>query len=316
MEYRALGKCGTKVSLFSLGGWITFGSTIKDEATADAIITRAFELGVNFFDMADVYGKGEAERLMGKVLRKFPRHHLVLSSKVFWPMSDDINDRGLSRKHIMESVEQSLRRLGTDYLDIYFCHRFDPETPLEETIRAMDDLVHQGKILYWGTSEWSASQLLEATELCQQGNFYRPQVEQPQYNLLHRRKFEEEIAPTAKKLGMGLVVWSPLASGLLTGKYDEGIPPGSRLDRISWLREELYKDTWIEKIRKMKTLADELGCSRAQLALAWAASHPQVSSVITGATSLEQLEENLKALHLSLSDHVREKLNELFPLEK
>lgn len=314
MPYRPLGRCGAKVSAFGLGGWTTFGGSVTDEKTIRDIIHAAYEAGVNFFDIADIYAKGESERAMGKVLREFPRHELVISSKVFWPMSEDVNDRGLSRKHILESVEKSLKRIGTDYLDIYFCHRFDPETPLEETARAMDDLVHQGKVLYWGTSEWSGEQLREAHRLCETRNLYRPQVEQPQYSLVERRKFERDVRAAADELGMGLVVWSPLASGLLTGKYDAGIPAGSRLDKIAWLREGILTPERVAQVKRFKQIADELGCSRAQLALAWAAAQPGVSSVITGATRVEQWTENLGALKLALSPATSKALDDLFPI--
>nr|HQH73581.1 aldo/keto reductase [bacterium] len=205
MKYRPLGQCGTKVSVFSLGGWTTFGESVNDSRVIGEILRAAFHAGVNFFDMSDIYNKGETERAMGAVLREFPRHELVLSSKVFFPMSDDVNDRGLSRKHIMESVEKSLQRVGTDYLDLYFCHRFDPDTPLEETARAMDDLVHQGKILYWGTSDWTGAQLREIHAVCEKRNLYKPQVEQPRYNLLARKVFETGVAPVVRELGMGAV---------------------------------------------------------------------------------------------------------------
>jgi len=314
MPYRPFGRCGAKVSAFGLGGWTTFGGSVTDEKTIRDIIHAAYEAGVNFFDIADIYAKGESERAMGKVLREFPRHELVISSKVFWPMSEDVNDRGLSRKHILESVEKSLKRIGTDYLDIYFCHRFDPETPLEETARAMDDLVHQGKVLYWGTSEWSGEQLREAHRLCETRNLYRPQVEQPQYSLVERRKFERDVRAAADELGMGLVVWSPLASGLLTGKYDAGIPAGSRLDKIAWLREGILTPERVAQVKRFKQIADELGCSRAQLALAWAAAQPGVSSVITGATRVEQWTENLGALKLALSPATSKALDDLFPI--
>ena len=188
MQYRRLGECGTRVSVFGLGGWLTFGGSVKDEATTREIVHAAFERGVNFFDIADVYARGESERVMGLALADLPRHRLVISSKLFWPMSDDVNDRGLSRKHIVESVEKSLQRIGTDYLDVYFCHRFDQDTPVEETLRAMDDLVHQGKILYWGTSEWPGAELRRVCEMAEGRNLYRPQVEQPQFSLLARKK--------------------------------------------------------------------------------------------------------------------------------
>jgi len=312
MSYRPLGRCGTKVSVFGLGGWTTYGGTVKDDRTIGEILRAAYQAGINFFDIADVYANGESERAMGKVLKEFPRHTLVISSKVFFPISQDVNDRGLSRKHIMESVERSLKNIGTDYLDLYFCHRYDSETPLEETARAMDDLIHQGKVLYWGTSEWMGSQLHDAHDLCERRNLYRPQVEQPQYSLLERKKFETDTLPAVQKLGMGVVVWSPLASGLLTGKYDEGAPRGSRLDQIEWLREAVLSEHQVKKVRQMKRIADELGVTRAQLALAWAAARPGVSSVITGATKLEQLKENLGALKITVTEKVRAELDKIF----
>ena len=313
MEYRPLGRCGTQVSVLSLGGWITFGGTVADAQMVRRLLHKAFDAGVNFFDMADAYAEGNAERVMGQVLRDFPRHRLVLSSKVFFPMSDDVNDRGLSRKHIMESVEKSLGRLGTDYLDLYFCHRFDENTPLEETARAMDDLIHQGKILYWGTSEWTGTQLAEVYELCRENNLYRPQVEQPQYNLLARAKFEQDVRPVLDAQGMGAVIWSPLAAGMLTGKYDEGFPPNSRFGRIKWIREWMYSEQRRDRVRAFKAHADALGCTRARLAIAWAARRPGVSSVITGVTRPDQLDDNLGALTVEFDDDVRRKLDELFP---
>ncbi|HKX12417.1 MAG TPA: aldo/keto reductase family protein [bacterium] len=316
MPYRSLGRCGTKVSAFGLGGWTTYGGSVKDAENIRNILVRAFEAGINFFDIADVYARGESEKAMGKVLKEFPRHELVISSKLFWPMSEEVNDRGLSRKHIMESIEKSLLRIGTDYLDIYFCHRADPGTPLEETARAMDDLIHQGKVLYWGTSEWSGEQLAQAHQLCNARNLYRPQVEQPQFSLLSRRRVEEDVRDVAVENGMGLVVWSPLASGLLTGKYDHGLPPGSRLAEMEWLRESVITPERMAKVKRFKTLADELGCSRAQLALAWAAAQPGISSVITGATRPEQLAENLGGLKLSLDAAALKALDQIFPAKE
>ncbi|MCC7109302.1 MAG: aldo/keto reductase family protein, partial [Deltaproteobacteria bacterium] len=265
-----------------------------------------------FFDIADVYARGEAERVMGAVLRQFPRHELVISSKVFWPMSDDVNDRGLSRKHILESVDKSLKRIGTDYLDLYFCHRFDADTPLEETARAMDDLIRQGKVLYWGTSEWTGAQLRAAHAIAERRNLSGPAVEQPQYNLLVRDKVEGDVRPAANELGMGLVVWSPLASGVLTGKYDDGIPPGTRLDRIEWLRGSGLTDERRARVKRFGQLAADAGISRARLALAWTLAQPGVSSVITGATAPEQLTENLAALSVTLSDELRAGLDAIF----
>ncbi|MDJ0974366.1 MAG: aldo/keto reductase family protein [Planctomycetota bacterium] len=313
MRYRPLGRCGTKVSALSLGGWTTYGGSVTDEALVREILHAAFDAGINFFDIADVYARGAAEEVMGRVLADLPRRHLVISTKCFWPMSDDVNDRGLSRKHIMESVEQSLRRIGTDYLDILFCHRYDTETPLDETVRAMEDLVRQGKVLYWGTSEWTGEQLRAAHGLAERYGGYAPQVEQPQYSLMARRKVEEDVQPTTDALGMGLVVWSPLASGLLTGKYDAGIPDDSRLGRIEWLRPKLLTDENLDRVRSMQALAEEAGCSRTQLALAWAAAQPGISSVILGATSVAQLDENLGALDVELTADLAAKLDALFP---
>jgi voltage-dependent potassium channel beta subunit len=309
MSYRPLGRCGTKVSTLSLGGWTTFGGSVTEGDSIKTILTAAYEAGVNFFDMADIYSNGKTEEAMGAVLKGFPRHTLVLSTKLYFPMSEDVNDRGLSRKHIMESVHRSLKRIGTDYLDIYFCHRWDDETPLEETARAMDDLIRQGKVLSWGTSEWTGKQLAAMHKL----PWTPAQVEQPQYSLMVRKKFEKDVRPVAKKHGMGLVVWSPLASGLLTGKYDNGIPEGSRLSQIGWLREKLATPENIARALKLKAVAEELGCTRSQLALAWAAAQDGVSSVITGATRLEQLKDNLGALSVKLDAALLRRLNALFP---
>lgn len=316
MEYRSLGKCGTRVSALGLGGWTTFGGSVRDQDVTREIITAAYESGVNFFDIADVYSNGEAEKFMGKVLGEFSRRTLVISSKLYFPFSDDVNDRGLSRKHIMESIEDSLYRIGTDYLDIYFCHRFDEETPLEETVRAMDDLVKQGKILFWGTSEWTGEQIEQAHQICRSNGYYPPQVEQPQYSLLYRAKFESNVQPAVKECGMGAVTWSPLASGMLTGKYDDGIPDESRLSRIDWLKETVYTDENLEKVRKFKALADAAGHPRARLALAWALLQPGVSSVLMGATSRTQLEENLKALDVSIGEDLAEEIDHLFGYPK
>lgn len=311
MPYRSLGQCGTKVSQFSLGGWTTFGGTVKDMALIKKIHKIAYEAGINFFDNADIYAKGESETVVGEVLKDYPRHELVISSKVFWPMSEDINDKGLSRKHIFESVNKSLKRMQTDYFDIYFCHRPDPETPMEETVRAMDDLVRQGKVLYWGTSEWSSEELKQAHAISKEGGFYRPQVEQPQYSLIARERFEKDIQPAVQKLGMGIVSWSPLASGMLTGKYDNGIK-GGRLSQIDWLQEMIYTDENVRRVKELKGIAEELRCSRTQLALAWTAAQPAISSVILGATSAEQLQENLGALKVQISTETDKKIKAIF----
>jgi voltage-dependent potassium channel beta subunit len=311
MPYRRVGKSGLKVSALSLGGWTTFGGSVTDDDVTGAIIRRAFDAGVNFFDIADIYAKGEAERRMGAVLTQLPRHELVISSKVFWPMSDDVNDRGLSRKHIIESVDKSLQRVGVDYFDLYFCHRFDDDTPVEETARAMDDLVRQGKILHWGTSEWTGAQLRDVHALAARRGWDAPIVEQPQYSLLARHKFEDDVLPAAKALGMGLVVWSPLASGILSGKYDDGVPEGSRLARMDWLREGLT-DEKRERVKAFKAIADDVGTTRARLAIAWALAKNGVSSVILGATTNAQLDENLAALKVQLTDDVKARLEAVF----
>jgi voltage-dependent potassium channel beta subunit len=292
-----------KVSAIALGGWINFERKIPQDQ-AEGIVRLAYENGVNFYDLADIYGQGKAEEWMGGMLQQFPRHTLVISTKVFWDMSDDVNDRGLSRKHIMESIDRSLKRLGTDYVDIYFCHRADPETLILETARAMDDLIHQGKVLYWGTSEWEADQIKEAYDICEQYGLYPPQVEQPQYSMLYRERVEKQIVPVAEPRGIGLTVFSPLAMGMLTGKYDDGIPQDSRFATEAWSKENLLTEENAEKVRQLKTVADDLGLTRAQLALAWAAQQKGVSCVITGATKIAQMEDNLGAADVTLSDDV------------
>jgi voltage-dependent potassium channel beta subunit len=312
MTYRPLGRCGTKVSTFSLGGWTTFGGSITDETLTRSIVRTAFDAGVNFFDLADVYARGECEKLMGRVLRGLPRDRLVVSTKVFWPMSDDVNDRGLGRKHVMQSIDASLKRLGMDYVDVYFCHRYDVETPLEETVRAMDDLVRAGKILHWGTSEWTGAQIRDAHDVADGRNAYGPQVEQPQYSLLVREKVERDVLPAALETGMGVVVWSPLASGLLTGKYDDLVPAGSRLAKIDWLRDQVRTEARLATVRAFGKLASEAGISRTRLALAWAAAREGVSSVILGATSVEQLKENLSAHDVQLDAPLLARLDAIF----
>jgi voltage-dependent potassium channel beta subunit len=298
MEYRRLGNCGTRVSVISLGGWINFeAGKIATKATKQ-VVRAAYEGGINFYDLADVYGHGTAEQIMGKLLGDYPRHTLVISSKVFGKMSEDVNDRGLSRKHIMESLHKSLKRLKTDYLDIYFCHRPDPDTPIEETARAMHDLIQAGKVLYWGTSKWEAGQLEAAYAVCERYGLHKPQVEQPQYSMLYRYEVEKEILPVADKYGTGLVVWSPLAMGMLTGKYDANIPEDSRFAKEPWAKEGYWRAR--DQVRALKPLAEGLGISRAQLALAWALVRPQINSLIIGATRPEQISENLGAVQIKL----------------
>ncbi|NOZ28791.1 MAG: aldo/keto reductase [Chloroflexi bacterium] len=307
MQYRRLGNAGMKVSEISLGAWLTFGEKVDEKATA-ACIGAAIDQGINFFDLADAYARGEAERVVGKVIKAYRRSDLVISSKLYWPMSDNVNDRGLSRKHIMESIEGTLRRLGTDYIDIYFCHRFDPETPLEETIRAMDDLVRQGKVLYWGTSTWTAAQIEKAVGIANTLNLYRPQVEQPRYNMLDRH-IEAEIMPVCASHGIGLTVYSPLAQGILTGKYNDGIPEGSRAAEREWLRQSIEEN--IDKVRQLTAIAQELGIRMSQLALAWILRRPEISSVITGASRPEQVIDNAAASDVTLSEDVLARIEEI-----
>ncbi len=311
MNYRQMGRTGLKLSEISLGAWLTFGEKVGEEEARE-LLHMAYDHGVNFFDNADVYARGQAEIVMGKAIQGLPREALVISSKVFWPTMEGPNGRGLSRKHIMESCHASLKRLGVDYLDLYFCHRYDPETPLEEVVRAMDDLVHQGKVLYWGTSEWRAAQIANAHRIACQWGLYPPMVEQPHYNMLVRRKVEDELVPAAQDLGFGLVTWSPLRSGLLTGKYNQGMPEGSRLAEHEWLRGILTEEN-IEKVRRLTEVAQDLGVTMAQLAIGWLLRLPEVTSVITGATRRQQLEENLKAYEVvgKLSDDVLERIEQI-----
>ncbi len=311
MQYRAVGRSGLKVSCLSLGGWTTYGESLRDQDLITSILRRAFDLGVNYFDMADVYGRGEAERRMGQVLAEMPRYRLVLSSKVFFPMSGDPNDQGLSRKHIHESIDRTLARLGTDYLDLYFAHRFDPNVRLEETVRAFSDLVQRGKVLYWGTSEWPAESVVAAVEMAQREGLHAPVVEQPQYSLLYRR-IEQELFPILGDAGLGVVVWSPLGQGLLTGKYDGGVPKGSRFDQLPQFTRWLLTEENLARVRRMEATAREIDLTRAQLALAWALSRRVVASAIVGATTVEQLEENLGAADIDLQSDVVESLDELF----
>ena len=311
MKYRRLGSAGMQVSAVSVGGWINFGENKVDQDSARQVIETSYQRGINFFDIADIYGKGEAEKQIGAILKQYARHTLVISSKVYFPMSEEINDRGLSRKHIMESIDKTLQRTGAGYLDIYFCHRPDPETPILETARAMDDLIHQGKILYWGTSEWPAASIQEAYDLCERYNLYPPQSEQPQYSLLKREPVETEVLPVTTKTGIGLVVWSPLAGGMLTGKYDHGIPEGTRFAREQWLHDTFVNERNRTIVRKLTPIAADLDVTRGQLALAWVLRQPGVSSVITGATKPTQVDENVRAAELELSDDVIAAIEEI-----
>jgi voltage-dependent potassium channel beta subunit len=303
MEYRYLGRSGLKVSALSFGAWVTFGSQMDVDAAADCM-TTAFDAGVNFFDNAEAYAGGRAEEIMGEVVRRagWHRSDLVISTKIFWG-GEGPNDRGLSRKHILEGTDAALRRLGMDYVDLLFCHRADIHTPVEETVRAMNHLINQGKTLYWGTSEWPAERILEAVHVARLNGLMPPLMEQPQYHLFHRDRVEREYLPLYDRCGLGTTTWSPLASGLLTGKYADGIPDGSRptLPGYEWLRARFEDDEArrrIAMVQELGAVAADLGGSMAQLAIAWCLKNPHVSSVILGASKRPQLEENLGALDL------------------
>jgi voltage-dependent potassium channel beta subunit len=301
MEYRSLGRSGLKISALSYGSWVTFGDQIGEDV-AGACMKAAYDAGVNFFDNAEAYARGRAEIMMGNIVKKagWRRSELVISTKIFWG-GKGVNERGLSRKHIIEGTNASLTRLQMDYVDLIFCHRPDVEAPIEETVWAMNQVLNQGKALYWGTSEWSARQVTEASHIARREHLLPPALEQSQYNMFHRERVEKEYACLYRSFGLGTTVWSPLAGGLLTGKYDNGIPPGSRgtLTGYEWLRDRYEgpeAESRIKKVRQLRLLADDLGATLAQLALAWCLKNPFVSSVITGASRPEQVVENMKAM--------------------
>jgi voltage-dependent potassium channel beta subunit len=301
MNYRRLGKAGVKVSELSFGSWVTFGDQISDDV-AEALMITAYEGGINFFDNAEGYASGRSELVMGKILKKlgWPRDTWLVSSKVYFGSAEHPqkpNQYGLSRKHVFEACHAALKRLQVDYLDLFFCHRPDPETPIEETVRVMSDLIAQGKVLYWGTSVWSAQEIMEAYVVARQYNLVPPSMEQPYYNLLQREKVEVEYARLYEAIGLGTTIWSPLASGLLTGKYNDGLPQDARLglERYGWLRDWVINEERLAKVRAFGKLAAELGVSQAVLAVAWCLKNPHVSTVILGASKVAQLEENLKA---------------------
>lgn len=305
MLYRRLGTSGVQVSAFSYGAWVTFGSQVGNPVARD-LMHAAYDAGVNFFDNAEGYADGQAEVVMGDILKKsgWRRGSFLVSSKVYFGAEHDgPNEMGLSRKHVIEACHAALRRLQVDHLDFYFCHRPDPGTPILETVRAMHDLITQGKVLYWGTSEWSAAELSEACAQCTRHGFHAPTVEQPHYNLFHRTRFEKELSPVFEKHGLGTTTWSPLACGLLTGKYNHGIPADSRLNvaGLEWLRDQMTgpgSEPKLAAVKQFATLATELGATLPRLALAWCLKNPHVSTVILGASRVEQLQENLGALEI------------------
>lgn len=317
MKYRQLGKWGIRLSEIGLGTWLTIGMGI-DKRTSKEIISTALENGINFFDTADVYNKGEAEKSLSKILFKeiqVRRQNLVIGTKCFFPISNNPNDRGLSRKHIFESVENSLRRLKTDYIDIMQCHRFDTETPLEETCRAFDDLIHQGKILYWGTSEWTAENIEEAYWVCEEGGLSKPVSNQPQYNIIRPQIETNGVMAVSDKYGIGQVVWSPLAQGMLTGKYSGGIVPlDSRAanEKMGIFIKDRLDASVLEKIDRLKIISDALGITRTQFSLAWCLRKKIVTSVIVGASRGSQLIENCGATEIEFTDEMEMKVKEIF----
>ncbi len=316
MEYRRLGSAGLKVSVLSFGSWVSFKAQLDDER-AIACMDAAYEAGVNFFDNAEAYAGGDSERIMGRAIRQlgWPRDSYTISTKFFWGLSDRVNmSNTLNRKYLHHAIDGSLERLGLDFVDLVFCHRPDPETPIEETVWAMHDMVASGKALYWGTSEWSADEIRAAWHIADRQHLHKPQMEQPQYNLLDRRRVENEYARLYDDIGLGTTIWSPLASGVLTGKYLDGIPEGSRasLEGYEWLAKRLTAEEANAKVRRLKDVADDLDCTLAQLSIAWCARNPHVSTVITGASRPEQVRENMQALDVLplLTDDVLVRIDE------
>jgi voltage-dependent potassium channel beta subunit len=300
VNYRHLGRSGLKVSELSFGSWVTYGNQL-DEGPARECMAAAYAAGVNFFDNAEVYAKGQSERIMGNALKQlgWRRESYVISTKFFWGINDGPNEKNtLNRKYLLNAIDRSLERLQLDYVDLVYCHRSDPETPIEETVWAMHDIVRAGKALYWGTSEWSAEDILTAWRIADAQHLAKPVMEQPEYNLFHRERVEVEYAPLYEQIGLGLTTWSPLASGLLTGKYNDGVPPGSRatVKGYEWLAQRIVDPQKIARVRQLLPIARELSCTPAQLALAWCLRNPHVSTVITGASRPEQVVENMRAL--------------------
>ena len=313
MNYRRLGRAGVKLSEISLGSWLTYGAAVEEKA-AIACIERAYDLGVTFFDTANAYARGRAEEVVGKALKRYRRDSFVLATKAYWPMGEGPNDRGLSRKHLFEQVHASLKRLGTDYVDIFWCHRYDPESPLEETLRTLDDFVRQGKVLYVGTSMWRAAQIVDGLRLQERLNMYRFSCEQPEYSMLHRA-IEGEVMPLCEREGIGICPFSPLAQGVLTGKYKVGAKPpkGTRAADPSagmFMRDRLLPEN-LRRVEKLKPIAKKNGLTLAQLALAWCLRKPIVASVIIGATRPAQVEENVKASGVVIPAEDLEKIEKI-----
>jgi len=326
MQYRRLGRSGLQVSELSLGSWVTYHNQVDTKAAAE-MLAAAYDAGINFFDNAEGYALGKSEEVMGAAIRQlgWARHRYVVSSKFFWGIDNEgaqVNYKNtLNRKYLLGAIDGSLKRFGLDYLDLIFCHRPDPHTPIEETVWAMHDIVSRGKALYWGTSEWSADEIRAAYEIAERHHLHKPVMEQPQYNLFHRQKVEKEYARLYEDMGLGLTTWSPLASGLLTGKYRNGIPAGSRgsMESIAWIKDQLLDAPRNAAVQKLESIASDLGGNVAQLAIAWANHNPHVSTVILGASKLSQLQDNLGALKLTpkLTAEVLAKIDEIcLPLSR
>ncbi len=321
MEYKNLGKSGLKVSQLSLGSWLTFGKQIGNSIAGD-LMDLAYDNGVNFFDNAEIYAKGESEQVMGEILskRNWRRDSYIVSSKAFFGEGGELpTQRGLSRKHLVEACEAALKRMKLDYLDLYYCHRPDKETPISETVWTMHNLIQQGKILYWGTSEWSAQEIMEAHMVAERYNLIGPTMEQPQYNMLHRDKVEVEYDQIYKTVGLGTTIWSPLGSGILTGKYNEGMAEKTRLsmDGMEWLKDKSLVEENLEKVRKLTVFAKEIGTTMPKLAIAWCLKNENVSTAILGASKVNQLEETLTAIDdvQLLTTEVMEKIGEILDNE-
>lgn len=319
MDYRYLGKSGLQLSIVGFGSWVSFQKQINDKV-ADELMGIAYDNGINFFDNAEAYAGGESEKMMGRVLKKknWDRTSYIVSSKVFWGLhgkENKPNQKGLSRKHVIEACNEALQRLQVEYLDLYFCHRPDKNTPIEETVWAMNTLIQQGKILYWGTSEWSGVEIMDAHRVAEKYKLIGPTMEQPQYNLFERNKIEKEFIRIYDTVGLGATIWSPLASGLLTGKYNDGIPKGSRfgLEGFSWLSDRWMVDDKIKKVKKLSELAAKLGVTTASLSIAWCIKNPYVTTAILGATKKQQLLDNLKAIEVmeKLTPDVLEKIEKI-----